>query len=642
MKVHSKRVHLALLVLLISGLLSPVSTYADSPQGCAQLLSSEQNGVRAITSLGANLAAAAALNGFTQEKFREVLEKDSSYWLDRCGRVFFVDEAPKNISSTSSSPAATVAYDQTFLLHSKPGSLKTIYLDFNGHSFTGTAWNSYFRVSSPYFASGYSKDADFSNFSTSDMDEIQSVWQRVAEDYAPFDVDVTTQEPAVGILERSSTSDNIYGTRAVVTADAAMQRVCGCGGVAYVGVFDLAGSSHETYQPAWVFAGVGTGAKNITEALTHEVGHNLGLNHDGTSTLGYYQGSAGWAPIMGVGYYEGLTQWSKGQYPGANNKEDDYLVIASHGAILRSDEDSNNTSTARSLSSSLAGIISSPTDKDWFVLTPGSSGNVTISADVGSISPNLDIKLDLYSASDLVNPIATSNPAMIDSSTDVIGGLSASITFPVTAGNIYYAVVDGVGFGDLATTGYSDYGSVGNYTISISGSTSVLTVTTSSLPNANAGSNYSYQLSASAGTPPYVWSASSLPSWLTLSSSGLLTGTAPSSSSNSTFTVTVTDSVTTASKDLGINVIVPALTITTTSLPNGSNRKSYAASLSASGGVGPYTWTRTSGTLPTGLTLNSTGTIIGTPTKRGTFTFSVKVTDAIAGFIAKQFTIKII
>jgi hypothetical protein len=65
---------------------------------------------------------------------------------------------------------------------------------------------------------------------------------------------------------------------------------------------------------------------------SHEAGHNVGLGHDGTASVGYCQGHGAWAPIMGVGYYRGISQWSKGEYAGANNTEDDHAVIGSHGS----------------------------------------------------------------------------------------------------------------------------------------------------------------------------------------------------------------------------------------------------------------------------------------------------------------------
>jgi hypothetical protein len=482
-----RRLTFVFVLTTVSSLLSPVQ--AAVPEACTKILAAPQNGLKALSNLQGNFAAVAALNGKSESVLRNILETDSSYWLDVCGLGFYVEEVPKNVSSNVNVSAAPYAYDQTFRLHSKPGSSKTIYLDFNGHSYSGTAWNSYFRVASPYFASGYSQDADFANFTNAEMDVIQSVWQRVSEDYAPFDVDVTTEEPVAGVLERSTTADTIYGTRAVVTSDSGMQAVCGCGGVAYVGVFDNTGTAWSNYQPAWVFTrGVGNGAKNITEALTHEVGHNLGLSHDGRTVPqeGYYYGAAGWAPIMGVGYNQGLTQWSKGEYPNANNTEDDYVVMSNNGLTFRGDEDSNSAATARLLSSSISGIISNPADSDWYGFTAASSGNVTISANVGPTSPNLDIRLDLYQSSDLSTPLATANPSMTVVSGDSIAGLSASLTYSVLAGTTYYLKVDGVGFGDLASTGYSDYGSLGNYTLTSSGIDSAYAISTASFsPTSN-------------------------------------------------------------------------------------------------------------------------------------------------------------
>ena len=78
--------------------------------------------------------------------------------------------------------------------------------------------------------------------------------------------------------------------------------------------------------------------KIIAEAASHEIGHNLGLSHDGTSTQGYYGGQGAWAPIMGVGYSYSISQWSKGEYFDANNQEDDLQIIQNHGATLVPDD----------------------------------------------------------------------------------------------------------------------------------------------------------------------------------------------------------------------------------------------------------------------------------------------------------------
>lgn len=638
-----------LVVLIASvtllGNIGVVAQAAPAPS-CQRYFNSAQQGKDALSLLKDNLASVAQLNGKSQQAFKNLLN-DSSYWLDECGLGFYVESVAPSSSTISNPASAPFAYDQTFLLHSKPGSTKTIYLDFNGHTFSGTSWNNYFGLGSSYTAAGYSQDADYSTYNNAEMDVIQSVWQRVSEDYAPFDIDVTTELPAAGVLERSALSDNIYGTRAVVTDDTATQSKCGCGGVAYVGVFDTTGTNHEFYQPAWIFtAGVGKGAKNITEALSHEVGHNLGLSHDGKGTAAYYVGVAGWAPIMGVGYYEGLTQWSKGEYTGATNTEDDFSVMSSNGAVRRSDEDSNSAATSRTLTSSLSGVISSDLDEDWFTFTPAASGDITINANVAATAPNLDLRMNLYLSTDLVNTIATNNPTMTDLGTDSIGGLSASITYTVVGGQTYYAKVEGIGNGDPLSTGYSGYGSLGNYQILITGFTQLLTITSQNLPNAATSANYSTQLSGSGGVTPYTWSKISGAAWINVSSTGVVSGLAPSTSGISTVDVALTDaSSTRVTKVFNISVVATqtAISITNTSLPNASTRKSYSATLTASGGSGlGYTWSRTSGNLPPGLTLSTSGVISGNPSSKGNFSFTVKVTDSLNNNVSKTFTIKVI
>ncbi len=82
-----------------------------------------------------------------------------------------------------------------------------------------------------------------------------------------------------------------------------------------------------------------TSGKSCAEAASHEAGHTLGLGHDGANgtQTEYYggqgSGNTGWAPIMGVGYDQTVTQWSKGEYANANNTQDD-LAIISYGAYV--------------------------------------------------------------------------------------------------------------------------------------------------------------------------------------------------------------------------------------------------------------------------------------------------------------------
>ena len=176
-------------------------------------------------------------------------------------------------------------------------------------------------------------------------------------------------------------------------------------------------------------------------------------------------------------------------------------------------------------------------------------------------------------------------------------------------------------------------------TLSIKISPASLAVTTSSLPGGTAGSLYpSTALQASGGVPPYSWELSSgnLPAGLTLSAAGAITGT-PSSGGTYPLTFVVTDSYSspeTAKASLtltiaGSQTTTPNLTLTTTSLADATVNTAYSATLTATGGVPPYTFTLANGTsLPAGLALSSGGAISGTPTKAGSTSFSVDVTDS--------------
>jgi Putative Ig domain/Glycine rich protein/IPT/TIG domain len=86
---------------------------------------------------------------------------------------------------------------------------------------------------------------------------------------------------------------------------------------------------------------------------------------------------------------------------------------------------------------------------------------------------------------------------------------------------------------------------------------------------------------------------------------------------------------TTGVPEVIITPIVPPLKVTTTSLPAATGGQPYTATLAATGGVTPYAWSVTAGSLPPGLSLNaSTGVISGTPDVTGTYAFTVTVTDA--------------
>jgi len=171
-----------------------------------------------------------------------------------------------------------------------------------------------------------------------------------------------------------------------------------------------------------------------------------------------------------------------------------------------------------------------------------------------------------------------------------------------------------------------------------------LAITTASpLSSGSVGVAYSQNLSAAGGSPAYNWSLASgtLPSGLSLSTAGSISGI-PSASGTSVFVVMVTDSASvTTTKNLSLT-IAAALNITTASpLPPAIVGIAYSQNLAAAGGLPPYTWSLTSGALPSGITLTSGGTLIGTPTSAGNTTFSVRVVDTSSLSTTKAFSLTV-
>jgi uncharacterized repeat protein (TIGR01451 family) len=165
------------------------------------------------------------------------------------------------------------------------------------------------------------------------------------------------------------------------------------------------------------------------------------------------------------------------------------------------------------------------------------------------------------------------------------------------------------------------------------------------LPAGIAGTAYTHQLAATGGVDPYTWAVTSgaLPAGLTLSASGVISGTPTlASTTPSAITLTLTDSQNPAasvSKDLLLFVNAPPPVpgvITTSSLPAATVGSPYAATLTVSGGTPPFRWSVFAGsTLPAGLTISSSGVISGTPTTAGTTSFTVQLNDSADPFYAR-------
>jgi putative Ig domain-containing protein len=180
------------------------------------------------------------------------------------------------------------------------------------------------------------------------------------------------------------------------------------------------------------------------------------------------------------------------------------------------------------------------------------------------------------------------------------------------------------------------------FPLTIAGS---VTITTSSLPAGTQGVAYpSTTLQAQGGQTPYIWSATGLPTGLSLSQAGVLSGT-PTVSGPFSVVVTVKDGSSpqltgTATLSLTIGAATTPLAISTSSLPGGTQNSAYpSATLQAQGGTPPYTWTE-SGSLD-GLTLSSAGVLSGTPTSAGSFPVTFTVTDSAKQSVSLAVTIVI-
>jgi hypothetical protein len=281
-------------------------------------------------------------------------------------------------------------------------------------------------------------------------------------------------------------------------------------------------------------------------------------------------------------------------------------------------KDDNNATATKSFSITIYAAVSITTTA-LASGTTGSAYNQALAA-TGGLQP--------YMWSTVLTAATTSLPAglSLNSSTGIISGT------PTSAGTstVTFRVTDANNGMSNKLLGITIYGPLG--------------ITTSSLPTGTTGTAYSQTLAATGGKTPYNWSITTgiLPTGLSLAgSTGVISGT-PTTTGTSTFSVQVKDANnTTSTKTLSISIYAP-LTIGTSTLPAATRGVAYSQTLTATGGKTPYAWSISSGNLPAGLTLNSsTGVISGTPTTKGTSSFTVKVTDANAIAATKSLSITV-
>ncbi len=484
---------------------APGGPVSDGPGTAApDLLPRAVAGREALRVVGDDLPAIAALNGRSPAELRSLLLEDDSLVLTPAGRLAYRDDLTERSEPDSAPAQASFPTTQTFKLHSRPGSQRTIFLDFDGATSYGSQWNTDTGT-----VDGFSLDGDPA-FNAEEHATIQEVWMRVAEDYAPFDVDVTTEDPGQAAITRNGSNDQVYGARAQITNDAeAHADLCGrddnaqyCTGIAYIGVFDEP-NQHASLQPAWAFTRYFNDVSSIAETVSHEVGHNLGLDHHGKGSNAYYSGHGNWAPIMGSGL-KPVIQWSNGSYSGATNGDQDDLAMITDtnpntfegGLSLVTDEAGSSVGSAAASVPSSGAIITSRADKDVFALGT-CTGPVSVVASPAPLSPNLDIKLDLLDSDG--NVLDSDNPASDFGDGSTAGGMGAEVSLAEGDGRALFVRVDGVGNGTV-DSGYDDYASIGHYSLDVTCSG----VTTVDVPGQVSG------LSASSSAPTTAtatWSA---------------------------------------------------------------------------------------------------------------------------------------
>jgi hypothetical protein len=304
--------------------------------------------------------------------------------VDPQGSVYYVDTFMTNKSSgkqdTSASSLKGITAKNVLKLHSNPGATNTIFLDFDGAKISGKAWNRQTGNSSLQ-SNPYDTDGNPKSFSDSEVSSMAEIWARVAEDFAPFDVDITTEEPKQ------------YGQNVawIVVTDSELRSKHPlpspkAGSTTYMNVFGYAQAAY--YSPALIYQNNLDSAGSIAEAASHSIGHIMGLSHD--TSVGTGRGKVSWAPIMGVNHTNQVTQWSKGDYPGAVNKQDDIGILVGALGLRRDDHDDSRFDSGTPLVADHSGRITS--------VLPGIDPNNHKSVNRGLIEDQDDIDVFVFNA----------------------------------------------------------------------------------------------------------------------------------------------------------------------------------------------------------------------------------------------------
>lgn len=341
------------------------------------------------------------------------------------------------------------------VLHSNAGAPATLFLDFDGH-FEALSFG-VSNVTTP----AYDFDGDPTTFSDAELANIEAIWFRVAEDYAPFNIDVTTVEPAVLAAGVPADAANGVALRVAIGGTSDWYGP-GLGGVSSPNMF-----TNSVPNVAYAFA-QGNSSPSVADVVSHEAGHAFGLVHQSESTIANESNTR---PIMyGSGGIAVLATWHNG-VNALGNVQDDMAIIAgtTNGFGYRGDDYGNSTGTATTLTQtgntwSGAGIVGTNTDVDMFSFTISTQDTYRIAVN-GLIGPggdvyasNLDVAIELRNAAGSLIYSASPQDAR-----------SAEITKELTPGT-YFLTVKSNGV----------YGQIGQYTVGIDAPPAGITVTPAS------------------------------------------------------------------------------------------------------------------------------------------------------------------
>ncbi len=341
-------------------------------------------------------------------------------------------------------------------LQSKPAANKVMLLNYWGGTLSATVWNDDYVNGADIIYSPYSGDVDSSVFSSGDLYEMWLGWREVAEDYAPFDINITTD---INVYN-ATLSEN----RSMIIATTTTAWFGLAGGVANLDSF-----GNDYSSAGWVW---NNAPDTLGQTMSHEAGHQMNLSHDGNLSSQYDPGHGDWGPIMGAPFGKWYVQWSKGEYPDANNQEDDLQIIKLKlGEDLDSVGDSMPAAMQISSASYLEGTIepvglSGGMDTDVYRFDLQFSENVSI-----NVAPLLGVEGEAY-GSNLSLDVQLSDGTQTLAQSVLSGAPASNLLFfdgMLSAGS-YYLIITALTPDPSWSTGFGEYGDAGIYAVQLTSS----------------------------------------------------------------------------------------------------------------------------------------------------------------------------